>query len=53
MQERTPMTLRLPADLHEALKRIAEEEDRSLHNLIIRTLRQLVADRATESRPDR
>lgn len=53
MQERTPMTLRLPADLHEALKRLAEADDRSLHSLIVHTLRQLVAERSTESRPDR
>lgn len=39
------MNLRLPADLHDALKRIAEEEDRSMHSLIIHTLRQLAAQR--------
>lgn len=47
------MTLRLPADLHEALKRIAQEEERSLHSLIVYTLRRLVADRATERPTDR
>lgn len=44
------MNLRLPADLHAALKRIAEQDDRSLHSLIVHTLRQLAERRATEDR---
>jgi predicted transcriptional regulator len=47
------MTLRLPADLHEALKRLAEQDDRSLHSLIVHALRQLVNERATERPADR
>lgn len=47
------MTLRLPADLHAALKRIAESEDRSLHNLIIRSLRQLATERDPERDTER
>lgn len=46
------MNLRLPAELHAELKRIAEEEDRSLHSLIVHTLRQMTERRASE-RPDR
>lgn len=46
------MNLRLPADLHEALKRIAEEEDRSMHSLIVHTLRRLVNERTTERPSD-
>lgn len=43
------MNLRLPAELHAALKRIAESDDRSLHSLIIHTLRQLAESRAAKS----
>ena len=38
--------LRLPPEMHEALKRAAEEEDRSLHSLIIHILRQWLNRRA-------
>lgn len=53
MQERTPMTLRLPDDLRDLLKRLAQEDDRSLHSLIIHALRQYTAQRTSERRPDR
>lgn len=46
------MNLRIPSDLHAELKRIAEEEDRSMHSLIVHTLRRMVAERATDRRPD-
>ena len=52
-RDQPPMTLRLPADLHEALKRLAEQDDRSLHSLIVHALRQLVNERATERPADR
>jgi hypothetical protein len=32
-------TLRLPADVHAALKRLAEREDRSLHAQVLRIIR--------------
>lgn len=47
------MTLRLPADVHEALKRIAEADDRSVHSLIVHALRQYAEQRASEKNPDR
>ncbi|MGQ4267821.1 FitA-like ribbon-helix-helix domain-containing protein [Nocardiopsis changdeensis] len=34
------ITLRLPDELHAELKRIAQEQDRSLHAQILRILRQ-------------
>ena len=37
--------VRLPDDLHAQLKTWAEEEDRSLNNLIVRLLRRAVGDR--------
>ena len=37
--------LRLPTDLHEDLKRWAEEEDRSLHGLLIWIIRRAVRAR--------
>lgn len=37
--------LRLPPEMHEALKRAADEEDRSLHSLIIHILRQWLLKR--------
>ena len=36
-------SLRIPEDLHEDLTKMADEESRSLHNLIIVTLRAAVA----------
>jgi predicted HicB family RNase H-like nuclease len=36
------MTLRLPKDVHAALKRIAEREGRSLHNLLIYWIRRAI-----------
>lgn len=40
--------LRLPPELHEALRQAAEEEDRSLHSLIVHILRQWVNQRTRE-----
>jgi hypothetical protein len=37
--------LRLPPDLHEKLKELAEREDRSLHGQIIHLLRQAIAQK--------
>jgi hypothetical protein len=48
--ERVVLNLRLPADLHAEVKRIAEREDRSLNAQIIRFLRE-AADRYQASRP--
>ncbi len=36
-------SLRIPEDLHADLSKMADEESRSLHNLIIVTLREAVA----------
>lgn len=33
-------TLRLPAELHTQLSRMAEEDDRSLHSMVVRLLRE-------------
>ena len=33
-------TLRLPEDLHAALVRMAEADDRSLHSMVVRILRE-------------
>jgi hypothetical protein len=37
------LNLRLPPDMHAALKRIAEDQDRSLNAQIIRALREWLA----------
>lgn len=47
------MTLRLPADLHDMLKRLAHQDDRSLHSLIVHVLRQYAEQRFSEPRPGR
>lgn len=39
------ITLRLPADLHAALRKAAEEDTRSLNSEIIHVLRQWLAQR--------
>lgn len=36
------MSLRLPVDIHAALSQMADEQDRSLHNMIIVILRQAI-----------
>jgi predicted DNA-binding protein len=36
------VSLRLPDDLHEALKALAKQESRSLHNLILFILRKYI-----------
>ncbi len=46
-------TLRLPEDLHAVLSRMAEEDDRSLHSMVVRILRE-AAERwqgETDGRP--
>lgn len=35
-------TLRLPEDMHAALNQMADEQDRSLHNMIIVILREAI-----------
>jgi predicted HicB family RNase H-like nuclease len=40
MPERTVLSLRMPTELHDALKKRAEEEGRSLNNYIVRVLLQ-------------
>ena len=35
-------TLRLPAKLHAQLSRMAQEDDRSLHSMVVRILREAV-----------
>jgi hypothetical protein len=42
MLEPTRFTLRLPAQLYDALRQIAEREERSLHQQIIYVLRRFV-----------
>lgn len=37
-------TLRLPEDLHTALSEMAKEDDRSLHGMVVKLLRQAVAE---------
>lgn len=40
----TVTNLRMSTELHEALKSIARSEERSLNNLIVRTLNQMVEE---------
>lgn len=48
------LTLRLPAEVHEELVRLAEVEDRSLNAQIVRLLRQSVgSDRPDEEAPEK
>jgi predicted HicB family RNase H-like nuclease len=49
-EERVVLNVRLPADLHAEVKRIAEREDRSLNAQIIRFLRE-GAERYEAPRP--
>lgn len=44
--EETRMTLRLPNDLKQQLVKEAEEDNRSLHNLIITILREHCRDKS-------
>ncbi|GAB2509944.1 FitA-like ribbon-helix-helix domain-containing protein [Nocardiopsis aegyptia] len=44
------ITLRLPEELHAALKHLAQEEDRSLHAQVLRILRQATDDSVQSSR---
>jgi hypothetical protein len=45
------LSLRLPDDLHAALKEVAEEERRSLHSQIIYILETYIEKAETEDRP--
>jgi predicted HicB family RNase H-like nuclease len=45
------LTLRLPDKLHEQLKRMAEKENRSLHNLIITILMDYVKQSKEAEKP--
>ncbi len=42
-------TLRLPEDLHAALSRMAAEDDRSLHSMVVRILREAAERRQEET----
>lgn len=53
MTERKPFLLRLPEDLHEELRRWAEQDLRSLNGQIEFLLRDAVRRRKGEGRPPR
>ena len=40
MDERTPITLRIPAALHEMLQQISEQDERSVNWLIVDAIRK-------------
>ena len=42
-------TVRLPTDVHEALRRIAFEQRRSIHSLLIEAAKAIVADYRAET----
>jgi len=48
MSDEVKTQLRLPGDLHEAIKRLAEQELRSLNAQIITLLREAMAARARQ-----
>jgi hypothetical protein len=52
MERRVMTTLRLPEELHEQLKRIADEEDRPFNSQVVRWLREAV-DRYRAEHPER
>lgn len=43
MADKVVMSLRLPAELHADLRRLADEDERSLASLIVRILRRAAA----------
>ena len=51
MEKRVTTTIRLPEELHDQVKRIADEEDRPFNSQIVRWLREAV-DRYRAERPD-
>ena len=47
------LSIRLPPEIHEDLRRVAEREERSLNNLIVRALRAWLAEQdGQEPAPD-
>ena len=49
MQQFVRFTLRIPRDLHDALRAIAEREERSLHAQIIYVLRRYAEDQGEQT----
>jgi predicted HicB family RNase H-like nuclease len=47
-KQHVTLSIRLPPELHEQLKRTAEREERSLNNLIVRALRAWVAEQEAQ-----
>jgi len=45
----TPLTLRLPTRLLERLRRVAEEQDRSLNAQVVRAMREWLEDYQSDS----
>lgn len=52
MTDRTPMTIRLPADLRDTLRSLARADERSMQSLIVFALRRYVEQVATVPRAD-
>lgn len=50
-EKRVALNLRLPAEIHEALKQEAQRDDRSLSNLIVHVLREWTDRRADDRKP--
>ncbi len=44
-------TLRLPEDMHAAISKMAEEDLRSLHSMVIVILRQAIEARQVQQQP--
>jgi hypothetical protein len=51
MESETRLTLRLPTDLHDALKELARRESRSVNGQIVYLLREAVS-RASRQAPE-
>ena len=45
------LSIRLPPEVHEHLRRVAEREERSLNNLIVRALRAWLAEQNSQEPP--
>jgi predicted HicB family RNase H-like nuclease len=45
------LMLRLPPELHQQLRRVAFEEDRSLNNLLVHIVRRWLAEQGREPEP--
>lgn len=52
-EQEVKFTLRVPGDLHAQLQEWAKQEERSIHSLIIVTLRRALADREAQQRTTR